>query len=188
MRSILVLFSLLLWSAPAGAGEGASVENRSVLGLESVWTNHDGKRVPFPEFKGSVRLFTMVYTGCEYACPLTVEALQRILRAVPSGARKRVKIDLFSFDSEKDTPAALKGYLQKKKLDPKQWTLYHGDADAVRELAAALGVTYKRISDVDFSHTTVLSVIDSNGVIRTQKNGFKGPVDEIAGELTKLLK
>ena len=43
-----------------------------------------------------------------------------------------------------DTPERLKAYAEDHGLDPAHWTLYHGDEKAVRELAAALGVRYRR--------------------------------------------
>ena len=93
----------------------------------------------------------------------------------------------FSFDSAVDTPARLKAYADEHGLDPGRWTLYHGDEDAVRELAAALGVAYRPDGQGGFDHAAVISLIDAKGEIVFQQRGTQASSDDLLARLNTLL-
>jgi protein SCO1/2 len=84
-----------------------------------------------------------------------------------------------SFDTERDTPAALAQFREQRQLDA-QWTLLHGDNDAVRELAALLGVKFKQEADGMFAHSNLITILNPDGEVAHQRNGLKGGLDETA--------
>jgi hypothetical protein len=54
----------------------------------------------------------------------------------------RVGFALVSFDSKRDTPAALADYRRARKLPAERWALLRGRPDDVLELAALLGIKF----------------------------------------------
>ena len=49
-----------------------------------------------------------------------------------------------------------------------RWTLAHADEASVRRIAAALGIQYRRLPNGEFSHSTIISVLDPAGKILVQ--------------------
>ena len=84
-------------------------------------------------------------------------------------------------------PAKLKAYADEHGLDRGSWTLFHGDDDAVRELAAALGVGYRPDGQGGFDHAAVISLIDEKGEIVVQQRGTQASSDELLAALNSLL-
>jgi protein SCO1/2 len=105
---------------------------------------------------------------------------------LPSGAAG-VRLALFSFDSVLDTPERLKRYADDHGLDPARWSLFHGDADAVRELAAALGVSYRPDGKGGFDHSTVISLLDADGNVVFQQRGTQATPHELLAKLKNLV-
>jgi protein SCO1/2 len=84
-----------------------------------------------------------------------------------------------SFDVERDTPDMLAKFSAAKEL-PDAWQLLHGGEDETRELAAALGVRYRREEDGNFAHANIITVLDADGQIVYQREG-------LGGDMTPLL-
>jgi protein SCO1/2 len=93
---------------------------------------------------------------------------------------------LFSFDSERDRPDVLRTFASAHDLDPSRWRLHHGDRAAVRDLAMALGIRYKRDARGDYDHSNVISILDREGVIRHQQVGLGQEPTESANRLESL--
>lgn len=155
----------------AGAAQGRAPTD-SVYQLESNWVDQDGARVPLGALRGKPQVVAMFYTSCEYVCPLIVEEMKRVERALPEDVRKQVGFALFSFDPERDTAGILKAYAVKRDLARPRWQLYTGDPDGVLELAAVLGLRFRKEPNGDFSHSVIITVLDRNGVIRYQMLGL----------------
>jgi protein SCO1/2 len=62
------------------------------------------------------------------------------------------------------------------------------DEGSVRELAAVLGIRYRRVSDEDFIHSNVISVLDSEGVLVHRQVGLGVDPEESAAAIRELLK
>ena len=99
--------------------------------------------------------------------------------------RDRVRFLLVSFDSERDTPAVLREFAQKNELDLSRWTLLTGSEPDVRELAAVLGVKYKRSQQIGFSHSNLITVLDTEGRVIHRQSGLglspSATLDVVAG-------
>jgi protein SCO1/2 len=108
-----------------------------------------------------------------------VSDIQAIRARLPAEIRDRAAFVLVSFDTARDTPAALAAYRTQRNLDD-QWTLLHGNDDSVRELAALLGVKYKQEADGAFSHSNLITVLNPRGEIVHQRAGLSGGIEETA--------
>jgi protein SCO1/2 len=79
---------------------------------------------------------------------------------------------MVTIDPERDTPEILRAYAEAVRLDPERWTLLTAPDNTVLELAALLGVKYRRISDTDFSHSNVITILDQQGEIAHRQVGL----------------
>jgi protein SCO1 len=110
--------------------------------------------------------------------------MEAIRAKLPAAVRDQTAFLLVSFDVERDTPASLAAYRVHRNIDS-SWSLLHGSADSVRELAAVLGVKYKKEADGAFSHSNLITVLNGEGEIVHQRTGLKGGIDEVAAAVSK---
>ena len=157
--------------------------DKSLFLLDSTWTSDTGRRVKLGVLRGKPQVIAMFFASCQFTCPLTVSDMQRIESALPENLRTNTDFLLVSFDSVRDTPAALKAYRAKRELGNQNWTLLRGEPDDVRELAALLGVIYKKDANGDFAHSNVITVLNAEGEIVFQQPGLNLPTDEIISKL-----
>jgi protein SCO1 len=146
-------------SVPA-AGEPSE---HSLFHLEGVWWDANGDSRRFESLAGRIQILTMAYTHCGYACPRLIADMKRLEGALLDEGVEGVGFVLASFDSERDTPERLARYAEDVRLDPERWTLLGASPDDVMELAAVLGVRYRRESDAEFSHSNLIFVLDPDG-------------------------
>ena len=152
--------------------------DKSIYQTDSSWTNDAGKQMKLGALRGRSQIVAMFFAKCEYACPILVHDMKRIESALPETLRAQTGFVLVSFDTERDTPAALRAYRTQQSLDAARWTLLRGDADNVLELAALLGVKFKQDARGQFAHSNLITVLDSNGEIIHQQVGLNGTVEE----------
>jgi protein SCO1/2 len=124
-------------------------------------------------------IVAMFFASCEYACPMLVSDIQRTREALPAAVREKTRVLLVSFDTERDTPAALRAYRERMNLDD-HWTLLRGDESSVQELAMLLGVKFKRDARGQFAHSNLITVLNSAGEIAFQRPGLQGDISELA--------
>jgi protein SCO1/2 len=158
---------------------GTPITARSLYQLEAKFTNDAGQPVQLASLRGQPVLLAMFFASCEYACPVLVSDIQRLRAELPAAVREKARVVLVTFDTVRDTPAALKAYRERMKLDD-AWTLLHGDAASVQELAMLLGVKYKQDARGQFSHSNLVTVLNLEGEIAHQRAGLLGDVSEAA--------
>lgn len=176
----------LVLSAAAAAGSTAP-PGASLYDLESKWTNQDGASVALASLAGKPVVLAMGYTTCKAICPAIVANMMWIEKHLPSDAAERVRFAFFSFDSGADTPIRLRLYADGHGLDLARWTLFTGDDDAVRELAAALDVPFRPNDENGFDHAAVISLLDAKGEIVLQQRGAQASSDELLAKLSGLI-
>lgn len=160
------------------------VSGKSIFQLDSKWKNQKGDVVSISDLQKNPRLLVMLYTKCETACPLIVEDLKDIAKELGNDKKRNFEVSIFSLDSFRETPESLAAFSVKRSL-PSTWELYTSNADAVAELAAALGVRYKRLKNGDFIHSNVIYYLNGKGEIIAQKEGIKTPRGEFIKTIQK---
>ena len=151
----------------------------SLYQADATFTTDTGTACKLGTFRGRPVVLAMFFGSCSYACPLTVTDIQAIRAQLPAELRDRAAFVLVSFDVARDTPAALAAYRTQRDLDS-AWTLLRGTEDSVRELAALLGVKYKREADGAFAHSNLITILNAQGEIVHQRPGLKGGIGEAA--------
>jgi protein SCO1/2 len=151
----------------------------SLYQAEVSFTADNGKVFDVGQLRGRPVVLAMFFASCGYACPLIVSDMLAIQAKLPGQIRQSTAFVLVSFDTQRDTPAALANYRQQHGLG-EPWVLLHGGADSVRELAALLGLKYKQEPDGAFSHSNLITILNSEGEIIHQREGLNGGLDEAA--------
>ena len=163
----------------------AAFSRESLYQIETKFTDDAGQSFTLGQLRGRPVVLTMFFASCGYACPLLVTDMQAIRAQLPAAVRDKAAFVLVSFDTGRDTPAALRKYRTERGLDA-GWTLLHGDDDPVRELAALLGVKYKQEADGMFSHSNLVTILNAEGEIVHQRTGLRGGLPEAARAVVAL--
>ena len=142
-----------------------ALTGKSIYQLDSTWTTDTGQPFKLATLRGRPQIVAMIFTWCSNACPITVSDMKRIDAALPEALRAQVGFTLVSFDPARDTTAALHAYRLRRTLDPARWTLLRGEPPDVAELAARLGMKYRDGARGQFSHSNLITVLDSGGEI-----------------------
>lgn len=151
---------------------GQELPDLSIYHLPGTWTTQDNENIRLEELRGKVLVMVMIYTSCQASCPRLVADMRNLREKVSPENNKIVQYVFVSIDPETDTPENLKAFAKENKMDNDQWLFLRGSKEDTREFAAVLGVNYKRISPMDFSHSNIISVFDRNGVLVQQKAGL----------------
>jgi protein SCO1/2 len=154
------------------ADEARVTSGESIYHLRSKWQNQSGEDVSISALRGQPVVLAMAYTSCQASCPLIVESMKKLEIDLSKKKIQNVVFAIFSFDSKRDTPDRLKSYAKSAGLNSNRWRLFHGTPDAVSELAAVLGVRYKKDSQGEFDHSNIISLLDSEGIIHFQQVGL----------------
>lgn len=165
---------------------GKPLTDGSLYQLESKWTSDVGREIRLGVLRGKPQVVVMFFATCEFACPILLHDMKRLEAALAKKTRDEVGFILVTFDSQRDTVAALHAYSEKQQLSPKRWTLLRGEPDDVRELAALLGINYQRDARGQFAHSNIITLLNREGEIVHQVNGLNTSVEEPAKILTRL--
>jgi protein SCO1/2 len=128
-------------------------------------------------------VISMFYASCGDACPLLVAEIQRIEAEVSPSVRAHLRVVLVSLDPARDTPDALQAFARARHIDESRWRLLRAPDDTVREIAAALGQKYRRLSDGSFNHSSLITLLDTSGGIVTRVEGIGKPHREFLERL-----
>jgi protein SCO1 len=120
-------------------------------------TTQDGKDVKFYDLiKGKVVAIDLIYTNCQYACPIETSKLARMQQILGDRMGREVFFVSISIDPEHDTPAVLKAYAETFKAGP-GWTFLTGKMADIDAVSKKLGLWSDPKETAD-GHTPMLLV------------------------------
>ena len=155
----------------------AAVGHKMPAWIENGFTEYV-KRMP-PELRIVLKEIKPVErSGSKTAATAMALERERIEAALPKEIRGRTSFGLITIDTERDTPAALHAYRATRKLPVDRWTLLRGAPDDTLELAALLGVKFKREASGQFAHSNLITVLNEQGEIIHQLTGLNQEVGE----------
>ncbi|MFE3870170.1 SCO family protein [Flavobacterium sp. ZS1P70] len=161
------------------------ISDLSIYNLPSKWTNQNGENIEMKELKGKVLVMVMIYTSCKSACPRLVADMRNIEEHLPENIKNNVKLVLVSINPVVDTPKRLKSFAIENKMDSEQWVFLRSTEENTREFAAVLAVNYKKIAPLEFSHSNIISVFNSEGELAYQQEGLGISSDETIKKITE---
>ena len=149
MPPVFLLFTtlLLLAANPASAGAKRGVDYFTNTPL----VNQDGETLRFYDdvIKGKVVSINFMFTSCGDACPLETAKLRKVQQMLGEHAGKDVYMYSITVDPDRDTPAALKAYMQKFNIGP-GWQFLTGkkeDIDLIRDKLGMYSDEEEELSD-----------------------------------------
>ncbi len=122
-------------------------------------TDHNGQKFTMSEQRGKVVLLYFGYVNCPNECPLTMAHVKLALDSLGDRA-KDVQVAMVSTDPKRDTPQALKNFMEH--FGPSFLGLTGTPAE-LQKVWSAYGVA---VEDGGETHSTFLYVIDPAGDVR----------------------
>jgi protein SCO1/2 len=182
----LILILLVLQGCNTNKkSEDKPISDLSIYNLPSKWTNQNGQNLEMKDLKGKVLVMVMIYTSCKAACPRLVADMRNMESRLPDNIKPNVKFVLVSIDPEVDTPKRLKEFAIANKMDGGQWEFLRSTEENTREFAAVLAVNYKKITPLDFSHSNIISVFNTEGELTFQQEGLGVNSDATIQKITE---
>jgi len=104
--------------------------------------NQDGKTLRFYDdvIKGKVVSINFMFTSCGDSCPLETAKLRQVQQLLGEHVGSNVHMYSITVDPERDTPEALKAYMQKFKLGP-GWQFLTGEKKDIDLIRKKLGMS-----------------------------------------------
>ncbi|TGK85256.1 SCO family protein [Leptospira bourretii] len=157
----------------------------SLFDLGSKWTTELNKTISLNQYRGSLFIISMFYATCQSICPRLVADMEQLAKKIKESTGREPRMVLVSFDSEKDSPDVLNAYKKKMKLND-NWTLLSGKEADIRMLSVVLGINYKKISNGEFNHSAVYSLVSKEGFIVSRIEGIGSNADVLISQYQKL--
>lgn len=176
MKRMLLLVIGLLFTV--GVSAATPLPGDSVYNLHLLLTTQAGQQQALSARRGRPQLVTMFYTSCQMVCPLIIGSLRMTRNALDPSVRAQLDLLAVSVDPARDNVTTLRTYAEKRKLDPRIWTLARAEPAEVRKLSGVLGLQYRQLPDGEFNHSSELILLDADGRIaaRTTVIGKLDPV------------
>jgi protein SCO1/2 len=157
-------FSTLAFTAEV-AGVHVAETPRAVKDFELV--DQSGAPRKFSTFRGAPVLVFFGFTNCPDLCPAAMQRLRSLMQS-KDAAVLRAQVVMISVDGARDTPAAMKEYLQPLS---KKFIGLTGPPSTVRDIAAQFpAVFFKGAADkaggYRVDHTTQIYLVDAAGNLR----------------------
>ncbi len=146
--------------------------SESIFNLTENWVTQNNETIQLSALKGKVLVVVMIYTSCKSACPRLVAQMRDLADQIPANQLNQLNFVLVSIDPETDNPTRLKAFAKANFMDAPYWTFLQGNKNSVQEFANVLAVKYKQISPMDFSHSNIISVFNTEGVLIHQQEGL----------------
>jgi len=104
-------------------------------------TTQDGRSVRFYDdlLKGKVVAINLIYTSCEYNCPLETARLAQVQKLLGARMGKDVFFYSITIDPRHDTPAVLKAYAEQFNAGP-GWLFLTGSQSDIDLVSRKLGL------------------------------------------------
>ena len=163
--ALLALLATLSDRQEIRAEDEQRLPSDSAYNLDVQLEDQTGAMVTLAKYRGSPVIVTMLYTTCPHVCPLIVSTVKLTERELDEEERRQLRVLTISVDPERDTPLALKEYLERHRVDANRWSMTRPDAQDLRAIAGILGIKYKRLPDGEFNHSTKLTLLDENGIV-----------------------
>ena len=161
--------------APAHIAHAVPSNSASIYPLNVTLTDQNGEPFKLSDARGQPVLISMFYSSCEAVCPMIFETISMTLRQLSITERRHVRVVMVSFDPARDTVPVLKKTADARGAN-EQWTLARGTEADVRQVAAVLGVQYRRLASGEFNHSSTVMLLDGEGQIALRSNTL-GAVD-----------
>lgn len=171
--------------APPAAA--APLPGLSLYHLPASLTDQRGEQFQLNAFRGQPVLIAMFYSSCTSICPMLIGQLQRIESSLAPEVRAQTRVLLVSLDPERDRVDQLAALAQRHSLENEDWHFTRTSESSVRDIAALLGVRYRRMPDGEINHSPLVGLLDRDGLLVSRLEGALADPAELAAALAKMV-
>lgn len=154
----------------------AELPAESIYQLDFTFTDDSGAERQLSELRGHPTLMAMFFAQCGYACPLLVRDIKDVVDRLPADVAKNLRILLVTFDTDRDSVEALHAYRATNELD-ERWELWRASPADTRTYAMVVGVQFRQEPSGDYSHSNLITLLDTDGVIAHRRTGLQGGLE-----------
>jgi cytochrome oxidase Cu insertion factor (SCO1/SenC/PrrC family) len=151
--------ALALGSVVAAAG--AAPGGARLADLPQHWLDDDGRELALARLTGQRVLLTMAYASCHKICPVTIDSLKKVQRALDARG-EQAQIVVVGYDPANDDPAVWRQYRSSRHLNRANWHFLTGSAQDTERLARTLGFDFWKY-DEHVMHGSRVLVFDADG-------------------------
>ncbi len=186
-----IAFTLCISGCNSNAGRNEKpadlgpLPDNSIYQVDATFTNQHGAEVQLSSFRGKPVVAAMVFTNCDFACPMITQDIKNLQSRLTKKEQEDVEFLLISFDTKRDTAATLQSFTREMDLD-ERWTLLHGNEEDVRQLSMLLDIRYKDVGNGLFSHDNVIHLLNRNGEIVARSEGLGKENEALLQKIRKL--
>lgn len=162
---------------PPGQASGASLYQ-----FHDLLTDQNGKTIMLHQLEGKYIVVAMFYATCTAICPRIAAEMLRLEKSLSASQRSKTRFVMISFDHERDNAAALQKFITKMRLTD-SFTLLTAKPDTIREISAALGISYKKLDDGEYSHSSMFTLLSPQGEIILQHAGLSVNVENFKAKI-----
>lgn len=187
-KRLLIVIIALACLCLSGKAENELTIKGDGIGGDFALTDHNGNRFQLSGQRGKIVLLFFGYTSCADACPTVMVKLKSVYKTL--GADWKQTLPVFvSVDPGRDTPAALKKYLEYFAIGAVGLTGKKEEIDKVVEQYGASYEIEKSDSAMGYhiNHSTYLYLIDQSGEVKSRFKHTDRP-DVIASAVKQLIK
>ncbi|PJZ85442.1 SCO family protein [Leptospira harrisiae] len=157
----------------------------SLFDLGSQWTTESNQTIGLNQYRGKLFIISMFYATCQSICPRLVADMEQLAKKINESTGQYPRMVLVSFDTEKDNPEVLNRYKKKMNLND-NWTFLSGKEADIRMLSVVLGINYKKISNGEFNHSAVYSLVSKEGFVVSRIEGIGSNTETLLAQYQKL--
>lgn len=158
---------------PIPAGE---LPSDSLYLYDATMIDQHGRAVPWTLGRGRPVLVSMFYSACPAACPMLISSIKQLEKKLSKEARDRLVVVLISMDPARDDPAANLRLAKTHGVDLSRWHFLQPKPEAVPEIAALLGMTYRQNANGSYAHSMEVTALRPDGsVAAVRKNTVDDP-------------
>jgi protein SCO1/2 len=181
-----VLLTTLLAASAAGAQAAGPAATGSLYQSDVALTDQNGRVFHLADLRGEPVLVSMFYSSCQMVCPMIFETIRATLAKGGKPAHDGMRVLMVTIDPERDSVAALKQTAAAHGADDR-WQVARTSASGTREVAALLGVQYRKLADGDFNHSSTIVLLDADGRINARTNTLGAVDPKLVESMRKLV-
>jgi len=159
--------------ASIGPQESLALPGDSIYHLDVDMVDQRGETIALSVYAGKPVLISMFYASCPMACPMLIADVTALEDKLTAEERAGLRVLLVSLDPEADTPEELRGVVERHVIDQSRWRLASPPEPRVRDIAALLGISYQAIEGGELHHSSIITLLDSQGRIIEKLDGLQ---------------
>lgn len=135
------------------------------------FTDSSGRGLTLHELKGKPLVLSLIFTSCYQTCPMTTRYLSSVIeKARETLGHDKFSVAILGFDSQFDSPQAMKHFAKKQGIENANWYLLSADSKTIKAFTKELGFLFFT-SPNGFDHMVQATIIDAESVIYRQVYG-----------------